>query len=65
MKKVEDAIVHQLISGSYLAVPGNLFDSVDGLREGTCEVKQKRTKWNQKGTKRAPTSATMSNIAAM
>ena len=48
------AIVGQLVLGRYLAIPGNLFDSVDGLREGACEVKQKGVNWNLKGTKRAP-----------
>ena len=49
-----DVLVHQLVRGRNLATPGNLFDSVDGLREGACEVKQKGANWNRKGTKSDP-----------
>ena len=33
-------------------IPGNLFDSVEGLREGTCEVMQKGANCNQKSTQK-------------
>ena len=49
-----DAIVDQLVLRRFLVDLGNLFDSVERLREGTCQVKQKGANWNQKGTKSEP-----------